>query len=162
MNRVKKAVSFLMILVMFCAAVIPAAMADAAGWRILESQQIENADGDDYLDVWFTTDEQISKGMAIYKYGGITLPEEDLNDMVGIGYIFVVDDTAHYSGTAKNIDPETIIAGAIDKMSQWDSVAFIGVREADLGAIPEFSAKGSWEKNYKKTFNERQAGTSAP
>lgn len=161
MNRVKKAVSFLMILVMFCAAVIPAAMADAAGWRILESQQIENADGDDYLDVWFTTDEQISKGMAIYKYGGITLPEEDLNDMVGIGYIFVVDDTAHYSGTAKNIDPETIIAGAIDKMSQWDSVAFIGVREADLGATPEFSAKGSWEKNYKKTFNERPAGTSA-
>ena len=161
MKHVNKAVSLLLALAMLCAAFIPGAMADASGWRILDSQQIQDENGDDYLQVWFATDEKISKRKAIYKYGGIDLDEEDFSDIEGIGYIFVVDDTNHYSVAARGADPETIIAGAINSMSNWDSVAFVGVREEDMAVTPEFSSKGSWENNYQKAFNGRASGASA-
>lgn len=140
----KRMVSLLLSLILL---LIPfSALGDVSGWRILDSQQ-----NGDTLEVWFATDEQVSSGRVIYNYGGIALQELNLSTTEGVGYIFIVDNTSYY-GQASVKDPKPLIAGAIRRMSNYDSVAFIGVRQGDLGKNTEFVLKGSWEQSYNSVL----------
>ena len=142
----RKCFALLIVLVMVCLGVPMCATAEVSGWRVLDSQQ-----NGDSLEVWFVTDEQISAGEVIYTYGGVTLQETDFSTMEGVGYIFIVDNTALYSDAAK-INPKDIVAGAVSKMSPWDSVAFVGVTLPSLEKETKFVAKASWEEQYDEVL----------
>ena len=157
----KRIVSFLLaVLMLFCSAgalaEYEAAPAAVNGWRILDSVQSEDQSGNDHLEVWFATDEQVSSGKIIYSYGGVSLKEEELSTMEGVGYIFVVDNTTYYSSSQER-EPKRIVQGAISRMSDWDSVAFIGVTEANLAQTPQFVSKGSWEQSYDAVYGNKGA-----
>ena len=143
---------FILVLMTVLCLATGALAAEPSGWRLLDSTQSETT-----LEVWFTTDEQISSGKLLYQYGGVPLKELELSTMEGVGYLFVVDTTQYYSGaTVKN--PKDLVQAAVQKMSNWDSVAFIGVTSTTLHVTPEFVAKGSWEQKYNEIFegNEGQ------
>lgn len=138
-------------LMMVCLLIPFGATAEISGWRLLDSQQ-----NGDSLEVWFATDEQVSAGRVIYNYGGINLAEQNLSTMEGVGYIFVVDNTSFY-GNATEKEPRNIIRGAVSRMSNWDSVCFIGVTQSHLGMEPNFGFKDSWETAYNAVFGEPSA-----
>ena len=149
----KKRLLLLLTLVLLLTAPL-SAWGDVSGWRILDSQQ-----NGDALEVWFATDEQISSGRVIYNYGGIPLRETNLSTTEGVGYIFVVDNTSYYSqATVK--DPRPLIEGAIRRMSNYDSVAFIGIRQGDLGKNTEFVLKGGWEQAYNSVLGTGASSSS--
>ena len=161
MMYMKKVLSFLLAVVVLCGSVGALAEYEASpasapvnGWRILDSVQSEDQSGNDFLEVWFATDEQVSSGKIIYSYGNINLHEMELSTMEGVGYIFVVDNTNYFSASQER-DPKRIVEGAVNRMSDWDSIAFIGVTEKDLALTPQFVSKGSWEQSYDSVIGAK-------
>lgn len=142
----RKAVSLMTALVMIFLTLPAAVLGEGSGWRILDSQQ-----NDTSLDVWFATDGTISPGQVIYQYGGIPLTEVQLSTAEPVGYIFIVDNTQYFAQAAIK-DPKVLVEGAVRKMSNYDYVAFISVRQEDLGQATAFSEKGNWESAYNALF----------
>ena len=148
MYTMKKSLAILMAMVLVCLMIPCGGLAELSGWRLLDSKQDGNM-----LEVWFVTDEQVSAGKVVYDYGGIPLQEKNFSTMEGVGYIFIVDHTDY--GAAVKLDPKTIVAGAVEKMSAWDSVAFVGVTQELLDNEVKFVAKGSWADQYDQVFKGR-------
>ncbi len=139
----KKGLKMLICLVLSLELLFSFAMAEPAGWRLLDSQQTGSQ-----VEIWFATDEQVSAGRLVYNYGGVTLEETQFSTMEGVGYIFVVDTTPWYqSATA---DPKEMVRSAVSHMSDFDSVAFIGVTDSALNETPTFQAKNDWETHYNR------------
>lgn len=151
MRTMRRTFAGWLVLMMVCLLIPFGASAEISGWRLLDSQQ-----NGDSLEVWFATDEQVSAGRVIYNYGGINLEEQNLSTMEGVGYIFVVDNTSYYSNATEK-DPRNIVRGAVSRMSNWDSVCFIGVTQDHLGMEPSFGFKDSWETAYNAVLGAPEA-----